>query len=80
LALSARTKKVSAIAGLAMLFTPSQWLISYVEAYNAISKSAIKRKYGPDVFDKCFEEAAQAFVEKHMSRDEEMRPIATGQN
>lgn len=28
--------------------TPNQWQISYVEAYNAISKAAIEKKYGGD--------------------------------
>jgi hypothetical protein len=59
--------------------TPGHWLISYVNAYNAISKPAVKKKYGPDVFDKSFAEVEQAFYKKHMSRDKEMRPIATGQ-
>jgi hypothetical protein len=59
--------------------TPSPWERSYVKAYNAISRPAIEKKYGRDVFDESFSEAAQAFEAKYRRRDVETHPTVSGQ-
>src|SRR5215470_15596802 len=43
----------------------SRSLISYADAYDEVSGSAIKKKFGTNVFKDSWDEATQEFKEKH---------------
>jgi len=39
--------------------------MSYYQSYNAVSSAAIKRKYGPDVFNQCANAARKSWDSSH---------------